>query len=184
MKKSFITLILFLASLISLTISSLAFNIDNPAFPEISDLSHCNNVVSQTSDSLLSIATIDSDNRIDIDKSFYLYNFNGDVIAIFYQLKPIGYAIYDFENTTVLEHSTESNHPYYTDLNQQYYFEGVFNYYAAVETGFVNLVTGQTKYIDSDYEFTADNFDSNVINNENNIAPTANDLADVDCYFP
>ena len=115
--------------------------------PDISSSNHCSNVITQISDSSSPQETPDT--ILNLIQSFYLYNFADEPNAIFYQLKPIGYAIYDFRKSTVLEYNLETDHPYYTDLTRKYYYDGVFNYYEASGNGFVHLATGQTKHVDS-----------------------------------
>lgn len=81
-------------------------------------------------------------NAIDYTSSFYLYNFDDEPTAVFYQLKPVGYAIYDFARDSVLEYSKERDHPYYIDPEITYYYDGVFGYYVKTEEGFEDLVIG------------------------------------------
>ena len=123
-------------------------NIHSPAF--------CADVISEIADS--TVMTADAADQLDLENSFYLYNFNDEPVAIFYQLSPIGYAIYDYQGQTVLEYTTETNHPFYTNQNQRYYYEGVFCYYEAVENGFRSLTTGKIKTVTDDYKFSSEDF--------------------------
>ena len=129
---------------------------------DVSEEVYCADVVAQIADSPL--MTADVGNQLDLEDSFYLYNFADQPIAIFYKLDPVGYAIYGFTGSTVLEYTTECDHPFYTDASQRYYYEGVFNYYKAVDGGFENLATGQIKSVNSEYEFTASDFYHNSEN--------------------
>lgn len=47
--------------------------------------------------------------EISISSGMYLYSFDEKPVAIFYNLAPQGYAILDYENSIVLECSTEAN---------------------------------------------------------------------------
>ena len=58
-------------------------NIHSPAF--------CTDVISEIADS--TVMTVDAADQLDLENSFYLYNFNDEPVAVFYQLSPIGYAI-------------------------------------------------------------------------------------------
>lgn len=98
-----------------------------------------NSVMSQMVDSLDEEIPA---NAIDYSSSFYLYNFDDEPTAIFYQLNPVGYAIYDFAHDSVLEYSKERDHPYYIDPEKTYYYDGVFSYYEKTEEGFEDLVVG------------------------------------------
>lgn len=153
--KKMISLMLCLVMILSLSVPALAadgnarkITIDSPAF--------CADVIAEMADSLEMKA--DESDLLDLERSFYLYNFNNEPIAIFYQLSPVGYAIYDYAGTTVLEYTKEANHPFYTNQNQRYYYEGVFGYYEAVANGFRNLATGQIKSINADYRFDSSDF--------------------------
>lgn len=83
--------------------------------------------------------------EISISSGMYLYSFDEKPVAIFYNLAPQGYAILDYENSIVLECSTEANNPFFVDKNARYYYNGVFNYYIETKDGlFTNLATNQT----------------------------------------
>ncbi|MCC8153559.1 MAG: hypothetical protein LIP01_04720 [Tannerellaceae bacterium] len=158
-----ISLMLCLVMILSLSVPALAadenankITIDSPAF--------CADVIAEMADSLEMKA--DESDLLDLERSFYLYNFNNEPIAIFYQLSPVGYAIYDYAGTTVLEYTKEANHPFYTNPNQRYYYEGVFGYYEAVANGFRNLATGQIKSINADYRFDSSDFYHGTENND------------------
>lgn len=81
-------------------------------------------------------------NKPTIASGMYLYSFDENPIAIFYNLAPKGYAIFDFTNGIVLEYSTETNNPFFTDRDVRYYYNGVFGYYQRMSDGkFINLAT-------------------------------------------
>ncbi len=121
---------------------------------------YCIDVAEQTVNTAeeLSAARLAAKENIDFERSFLLYNLADQPIAIFYQLKPVGFAVYDFNNGLVLEYTTETNSKYDTDLSQKYYYEGIGNYYQATPEGFENLMTGQIKKVESDYKFTSADF--------------------------
>ncbi len=138
--KKLISAVLGIALLLSVSTSALA---TEETAPNLSSQNYCSDVIAQISDSL--VMPHDEGTQLDLNNSCYLYNFSDQPIAIFYKLDPVGYAIYDYTGSTVLEYTTECDHPFYTDLTQRYYYEGVFNYYKSVPEGFENLATGQIK---------------------------------------
>ena len=159
--KKLISLIGCFAMLFSFSLPALAaeqndISISKPGF--------CADVLAEIANSPVTKAN--DNNQLDLGNSFYLYNFNDEPIAIFYQLSPIGYTIYDYTGKTVLEYTTESNHPFYNDPNQRYYYEGVFCYYEPVENGFRNLETGQVKSVGPNYHFDNKDFYNNTIKDE------------------
>lgn len=57
----------------------------------------------------------------------------------------IKHLLLDYENSIVLECSTEANNPFFVNKNARYYYNGVFNYYIETKDGlFTNLATNQT----------------------------------------
>lgn len=135
--------------------------------------------------------------KINLRDSFYLYNFIDEPIAIFYKLDPVGYAIYDYVGTTVLEYSVEYDHKYYVDSTVRYYYEGVLNYFQKTRAGYMDLINGQIKEIKEDYHFTSEDFYHNSEYNsiERSADPETyleNDIRYYDCnieehfehYFP
>ena len=107
-------------------------------------------------DSEIELLSHDS-HRSDVSYAQYLYDFNEEPIAIFYKLTPVGFAIYDFEKDTVLEHSKEFDNPFYIDSGKKYYYNGVCAYYEKVDNKFVNLATGRIAVIDRE-KYGRDNF--------------------------
>ena len=86
-----------------------------------------------------------AEDSINFEKSFYLYSFDEKPIAIFYQLKPVGFAVYDFRKGYVKENNPEINHPFCTDPEKRYYFDGDCGYYKKTEEGFRHLAVGTLK---------------------------------------
>ncbi len=160
--KKFIAIALSMVVAWTFVVPALAVQHDDVLL-DVSEKEYCEDVIEQIADS--TIRTADARNQINLEDSFYLYNFADQPIAIYYKLEPVGYAIYDFIASTVLEYTTECEHPFYVDASQKYYYEGVFNYYKAVPGGFENLATGQIKTINSQYEFTSSDFYHNSENN-------------------
>lgn len=148
---------IILSALIMCTLAVPALALDTIATDDgIASEEYCRDVIMQTTNSTVALA--ESTDLLDLKNSFYLYNFSGNPIAIFYQLNPAGYAIYDFSGKTVLEYSTECDHPFYTDITQKYYYEGVLNYFIPTEGGFKNLATGEVKSVNAEYEFNSNDF--------------------------
>lgn len=146
--------------ILSFTVYAFAAEV-NKDIEIISSIDICADVIAEMADSPLMVAS-ENELLLDLDSSFYLYNFNDEPVAIFYQLSPIGYAIYDYVGTTVLEYSTESNLPFFANPNQRYYYEGVFCYYEATENGYRNLATGKIKTVNEDYHFASEDFYHNT----------------------
>lgn len=144
--KKLISFVLLLA--LTCSISTYAFAMDISAnFDDISLPVYCSDVIFEISDSIESI--VEETDVLDFENSFYLYNFHDEPIAIFYKLNPVGYAIYDYQNTPVLEYSKEHDHPFYKNPYQKYYYAGAFNYYEFSDGGFKNLATGEILNTDS-----------------------------------
>lgn len=95
--------------------------------------------------------------KIDLNNSFYLYNFDDRPVAIFYRLQPSGYAIYDFTYGTVIEFS-HSDIECFTDSKCKYYYQGAFSYYQLEDDHFTHLITGYSIIPGRFYNFTASDF--------------------------
>lgn len=113
---------------------------------EISSPKYCEKVMEQVfgGDLQDSAPEILTDERINLDESFYLYDFYDRPVAIFYKLRP-GYAIYDYAEGYVRQYSTDQDSDVYTDSNTRYYYKGPYRYYIKTEEGFYNLWTGQVE---------------------------------------
>lgn len=112
---------------------------------KISSREYCEDVLHQIYGTDLSADVTNNmiNNTIDLEKSFCLYNFDDEPVAIFYKLKPVGYAIYDFAGEYVRQYSTDNDSDVFTDCEETYYYNGPYNYYVKTEEGFYNLWTGQ-----------------------------------------
>lgn len=141
-----------LAIIISIVISLFVIywnrNLRNPE--DITSLEYCEDVIRQsygpdTEQAELFYLKGSAEDIIDFENSFYLYSFDEKPIAIFYQFKPIGYAIYDFRKVYVKECNPEINHPFYVDPEKRYYHDGDCGYYEKTEEGFRNLAVGTLK---------------------------------------
>lgn len=133
-------------------------------------LSHSNQssfLLSPTSEKYCSIVyeQISSPNeklKVSISDGAYLYSFNESPIAIFYWLFPQGYAILDYQNGIVLEYSLDANNPFFEEKDQQYYYNGVLNYYCKTrDNEFLSLTTkhivnAKSCHINSAYDFYKD----------------------------
>lgn len=80
-------------------------------------------------------------NRFSVLASMYLYNFSNEPVAVIYHLDPIGYAIYDYNSSIVLEYSLDNNHPFFKPNGLRYYFNGIGNYYIRTAEGYLHLAT-------------------------------------------
>ena len=123
-------------------------NLRNPE--EITSLEYCEDVIRQTygpdtEQAKLFYQKNSAEDIIDFEKSFYLYSFDEKPIAIFYQFKPVGYAVYDFRKGYVKENNPEINHPFCTDHEKKYYYDGDCGYYEKTEEGFRHLAVGTLK---------------------------------------
>lgn len=78
-------------------------------------------------------------------------------IAIYYELSPIGYAIFDIENLIVLEYSTEISGPY-SDISTRCYYNGVLNYFYESEGKFIDISSGLEASIDDCIIFNSQDF--------------------------
>ncbi|MBQ8389565.1 MAG: hypothetical protein IJX52_01115 [Oscillibacter sp.] len=134
---------LFAACLLLAAIAAGAVYFASPTPQDLSAPEYCEDVVLQTAESLPPEQS--AEELLDLGRSFYLYDFSDRPTAIFYQLRPRGYAIYDYRKAAVLEYSLENDHAYYTDPAERWYYDGVLQYYGAVEGGFQNLATGRLK---------------------------------------
>ena len=92
-----------------------------------------------------------------IINSKVLYSFADVPIAIYYELSPVGYAIFDAENLKVLEYSTEGEGPF-DDISSRCYYNGVLNYYYKSADKFINITTGQEYTIDDCVIFDSSDF--------------------------
>ena len=110
---------LYLAIIVSIAIGFLWIywnrNLRNPE--DITSVEYCEDVIRQsygpdTEQAELFYLKGSAEDIIDFENSFYLYSFDEKPIAIFYQFKPIGYAIYDFRKGYVKECNPEINHPF------------------------------------------------------------------------
>lgn len=139
MKKQVLAIIVCLSLILGMTpISAVAAENDT----NLLSAGYLNQVYSQMADSIETNRM--AAEELSVTRAEYLYDFNDDPIAILYRFAPKGYAIYDYVTSIVLEYSKDNDHPFYTDLSERYYYNGVFGYYAATEDGFVNLATGMT----------------------------------------
>lgn len=156
MMKKTVSLLCCLTIMMSIALAVLAMEINcligesHPRyFPnKISSCEYCENVLHQVYGTDLSADETNNsiNNTIDLEKSFYLYNFDDEPVAIFYKLKPVGYAIYDCSGEYVRQYSTDYDSDVFTDCNETYYYNGPFNYYIKTEDGFYNLWTGQIDF--------------------------------------
>ncbi len=154
--KKIVSLLLCFVMMMSFTLSVSAVDLKSN-FENSNDMSsseYCENVIRQTfgpsSEQALQFTLQDSvqdsvENIIDFENSFYLYSFDEKPIAIFYQFKPIGFAVYDFRKGYVKEHNLEINHPFCTDPEKRYYYDGDCGYYEKTDEGFRHLAVGTLK---------------------------------------
>lgn len=139
MKKiiSLLLTIALIAGLNGMTFASDEIKLKSPMSTE-----YCSIVYSQISFSRhedLSVA----DKTLKVMKGNYLFSFNEEPIAIFYELFPQGYAIIDYNNKVLLEYSTENNNQYFVEPEEKYYYNGVLGYFKKIATDkFLNLITG------------------------------------------
>ena len=151
--KKIVSLLLCLMMMMSFTFSVSAHDInsvveqnENIYLPDpISSPVYCENVIHQIYGTNLNSVMTNNliESTIDLEKSFCLYNFDDKPVAIFYKLKPVGYAIYDFVGEYVRQYSTDNDSDVFTDCEETYYYNGPYNYYVKTEEGFYNLWTGQ-----------------------------------------
>lgn len=113
---------------------------------DFSQYQHLDNVYAQMG--IPHTSAHSSRDTLSLDFSFFLYDFDENPVAIFYSFMPSGYAIYDYNTAVVLEYGTGIKHPFYTDTNERYYYNGVFEYYKKTIAGFENLETGYSLSFD------------------------------------
>lgn len=141
MKKKFLSILICLSMVFGMVPAS-ALAAESPS--DLLSENYLSQVFYQMADSVELSAAPNAINSeaLTVTHAEYLYDFDDQPIAILYQFSPKGYAIYDYDASVVLEYSKDNNHPFYTDADERYYYNGVFGYYAAAEDGFVNLATG------------------------------------------
>ena len=141
MKRS-LTAVMLCLCIVASALNASAFDGKTKLLAPMSE-SYCELVYQQVSTEPGAEQTVVQSADVTIESGDFLYSLLDEPIAIFYQLSPLGYAIFDPVTGQVLEYSIESDHPFYNNRSEHYYYDGVMRYFVLRTDGFVNLRTGQ-----------------------------------------
>lgn len=130
-----------ISRIISLVLSlSIMLSLNSIAFAETSVSSWSEKVSAARSTALVFIDDVlKTENYTDM---FWLKSIDGDNAFMMFVVEGHGYVIVDVLNNTVVEGST-GKHPYFTQKDEIYFFNGPLNYYQSCEGKLVDLMTNK-----------------------------------------
>ncbi len=157
MKKTIYNLvsIVLVVVLLASTISASAISTENDNAINLNQSEMANIIISQIA--APNTSQISEGTQIILSGSKVLYSFMDEPIAIYYELSPVGYVIFDTENLRVLEYSTETSGPY-EDISTRCYYNGVLNYFYKSEGIFIDISSGLEADIDDCIIFDSQDF--------------------------
>ena len=76
--------------------------------------------------------------KVEYSSGINLYNWSNEIIAVKYDLSPIGYVIVDVNNGQIIELCETRNNEFISEKGIRYYYNNVLDYYAFKQNNLIN----------------------------------------------